>query len=337
MLVRILIILFFIFIPEFKLYVKNTKTFAHKAKKPLAKRPYFSETESAWVDSVFGTMSLEQKVGQLFIVAAYSNQGESEYKKVENLVENYHVGGLIFMQGTPAIQAKLTNRYQSAAKIPLLITFDGEWGLGMRLSNVISYPKAVTLGAIQDNKLIYKMGADIAEQCRRLGIHLNFAPDADVNTNSANPVIGYRSFGENKFNVAQKAIAYMKGLQHNGVMANAKHFPGHGNSATDSHFSLPKINQSLQQLTDVDLYPFQEMIKDSLMSVITGHLLVPSIDSRNIASSLSGNSVSGVLKNKMGFKGLIITDALNMKGATKNGSSAGDVNMNFTNDKNEVS
>lgn len=327
MILRILFVLLLFIFPEYKLFVKNNIFSATAAKKPVAKKPYFSETESGWVDSVFKTMSLEQKVGQLFIVAAYSNQGESEYKKVENLVENYHIGGLIFMQGTPAMQAKLTNRYQAAARIPLMISFDGEWGLGMRLSNVISYPKAMTLGAIQDNKLIYKMGSDIAEQCRRLGIHLNFAPDADVNSNSANPVIGFRSFGENKYNVAQKAIAYMKGLQHNGVIANAKHFPGHGNSATDSHFSLPKINQSLQQLTDVDLYPFQEMIKDSLMSVITGHLLVPSIDSRNIASSLSGNSVSGILKNKMGFKGLIITDALNMKGATKNSETAGDIEL----------
>lgn len=290
-------------------------------------KAYFYDLENQWVDSVFNSLSLEQKVGQLFIVAAYSNQGEGEYQKIENLIERHYIGGLIFMQGTPLVQAKLTNRYQNLSKVPLLISFDGEWGLGMRLSNVISYPKAITLGAIQNNKLIYKMGADIAEQFKRLGIHLNFAPDADVNTNSENPVIGYRSFGENKENVAAKAIAYMKGLQHNGVIANAKHFPGHGDTGTDSHFSLPKINQNIDQLTDVELYPFQQMFKDSLMSVITGHLLVPSIDTRNIASSLSGNVISGVLKNKMGFNGLIITDALNMKGATKNSESAGDTEL----------
>ncbi len=290
-------------------------------------KPIFADQESSWVDSVFNGLTLEQKIGQLFIVAAYSNQQQGGYERIENLIENYHIGGLIFMKGEPVMQAKLTNTYQNISKVPLLITFDGEWGLGMRLDNVISYPKAITLGAIQDPTLIYKMGADIAEQFKRLGIHLNFAPDADVNSNSENPVIGFRSFGEDKYKVAQMAIAYMKGLQHNGVMANAKHFPGHGDASTDSHYSLPKINHSLERLTNIDLFPFQEMIKDSLMSVITGHLLVPSIDSRNIPTSLSGNAVSGILKNKMGFRGLIITDALNMKGATKWNLTPGEVEL----------
>lgn len=328
--IRILFLFLFFIFPESKILELDSliaPILRNKLVSEITPQKYFIDQESAWVDSMFNSMSTDQKIGQLFIVAAYSNQGEGEYQKVDDLIEKYNIGGLIFMQGTPSDQAKLTNRYQDLAKVPLLITFDGEWGLGMRLSNVISYPKAITLGAIQDNSLIYKMGGDIAEQFKRLGIHLNFAPDADVNSNSQNPVIGFRSFGENKKNVAIKAIAYMKGLQHNGVIANAKHFPGHGDAATDSHFSLPKINHSLERLIDIDLYPFQEMIKDSLMSVITGHLLVPSIDTRNIATSLSGNVVAGILKNKMGFRGLIITDALNMKGATDNASSAGDTEL----------
>jgi beta-N-acetylhexosaminidase len=322
---RIILFSFVFIFPELELskFLAN-KTLKNKVVTP---KPYFLDQESVWVDSVLNNMSLEQKIGQFFIAAAYSNQGEGEYQKIENLIEKHNIGGLIFMQGTPSAQAKLTNRYQNLSKIPLLISFDGEWGLGMRLSNVISYPKAITLGAIKDNTLIYKMGADIAEQFKRLGIQLNFAPDADINSNSENPVIGFRSFGEDKINVAKKAIAYMKGMQHNGVIANAKHFPGHGDAATDSHYSLPKINHSLTTLTDIDLYPFQEMIKDSLMSVITGHLLVPSIDTRNIATSLSGNAVAGILKNKMGFRGLVITDALNMKGATKGTNNAGEIEL----------
>ncbi len=319
---RILLFLLFFVFPELKVFVdKTTPTFSKPSK------PYFTETENHWIDSTFSTMSLDQKVGQLFMIAAYSNQSEGEYAKVENIIEKYQIGGLIFMQGTPNSQAKLTNRYQKAAKVPLIISFDGEWGLGMRLNKVISYPKAITLGAIQNNTLIYKMGVDIAEQFKRLGMHLNFAPDADVNSNSENPVIGFRSFGEDKNNVAQKAIAYMKGMQHNGIMANAKHFPGHGDAATDSHFGLPKIAHTQEQLNDIDLYPFQEMIKDSLMSVITGHLLVPSIESKNIATSMSYNVVNELLKTKLGFKGLVITDALNMKGATKNYPNPGEMEL----------
>jgi beta-N-acetylhexosaminidase len=319
----LLILLLFIF-PETKFLVEKI---SNNNSKPTIVKPFFTENENVWVDSVFNSLTLDQKIGQLFIVAAYSNQGEGEYQKVDNLIQKYNIGGLIFMQGTPKAQARLTNRYQNIAKVPLLISFDGEWGLGMRLSNVISYPKAITLGAINDNRLIYKMGADIAEQFHRLGIHLNFAPDADVNSNSENPVIGFRSFGEDKNNVAKKAIAYMKGLQNNGIIANAKHFPGHGDTGTDSHFSLPKINHSIERLTDVDLFPFDEMIKDSLMSVITGHLLVPSLENKDIATSLSAKAVNDLLKTKMGFRGLVITDALNMQGATKGNSSVGEIEL----------
>jgi beta-N-acetylhexosaminidase len=301
---------------------------ADNSKTPLKKaRPYFTENEPIWVDSVFNTMDLDAKIGQVFMLAAYSNQSEGEYQKLQNNIEKYKIGGLIFMQGNPKTQAQLTNRYQNVSKIPLLISVDGEWGLGMRLSNVISYPKAITLGAIQDNSLIKKMGADMAQQLKRMGVHLNFAPVADVNSNSENPVIGYRSFGEDKNNVAQKAIALMKGMQQNGIIANAKHFPGHGDAATDSHFGIPKINHSAQRLDDVDLFPFKEMIKDSLMSVITGHLLIPSVESRNIATSMSDRVIIDLLKTKLGFKGLVITDALNMKGATKNYPNAGDMEL----------
>jgi beta-glucosidase-like glycosyl hydrolase len=200
--------------------------------------------QEQWADSVLLSLNQDQKIGQLFMVAAYSNKNEDHYSEIDKLVSQYNIGGLIFFQGGPVRQAILTNRYQSKAQVPLFIAMDAEWGLGMRLDSVMSYPKQMALGAIADDKYIYRMGADIAKQCKRLGVHINFAPVVDVNSNPANPIIGVRSFGEDKVNVANKGVAYMKGLQDNKIMANAKHFPGHGDSETDSHLSLPIINQS---------------------------------------------------------------------------------------------
>lgn len=274
--------------------------------------------EDKWVDSVFHSMTHRERLGQLFMIAAYSNKDERHYAEVQNLIEKYNVGGIIFFQGGPVRQARLTNRYQDAAKVPLLIAMDAEWGLGMRLDSTISFPKQMTLGAIQDNDLIYQMGQEIGEHCNRLGVHVDFAPVVDINVNMHNPVIGTRSFGENRENVALKGVAYMKGLQSKNVMANAKHFPGHGDTDTDSHLDLPVINHNVERLDSIELYPFKKLIEDSLASVMVAHLHVPSLDaSKNVATTLSYKVVTELLKEKLGFRGLIFTDAINMKGVSK--------------------
>ncbi|MFZ6665948.1 glycoside hydrolase family 3 N-terminal domain-containing protein [Peijinzhouia sedimentorum] len=268
-----------------------------------------------WVDSVFNSLSEDQRLGQLFMVAAYSNKDETHYREIDKLVREQHIGGLIFFQGGPGRQAVLTNRYQKAAKVPLIIGMDLEWGLQMRLDSTIQYPKAMTLGAITENSYIYEMGKEIARQCKELGVHINFAPVVDVNSNPQNPVIGYRSFGEDKINVTQKGIAYMKGMQDNGVLASAKHFPGHGDTDSDSHYTLPVIKHSRERLDTLELYPFREMIKAGVKSIMVAHLAVPALDNReNMPTTLSYNVVTKLLKEEMGFEGLIFTDALNMKG-----------------------
>jgi beta-glucosidase-like glycosyl hydrolase/CubicO group peptidase (beta-lactamase class C family) len=275
-------------------------------------------SQKEWVDSVFETMSPEQRLGQLFMVAAYSNKTEAQYAKIDSLIVNYNLGGLIFFQGGPLRQARLTNRYQSLARIPLWIGMDAEWGLGMRLDSTLSFPKQMTLGAIQDNELIYKMGIEIGEQCRRMGVHVNFAPVVDINTNPENPVIGNRSFGENKENVAAKGVAYMSGLQERRVLACAKHFPGHGDTDTDSHLSLPLLKHDKKRLDAVELYPFKKLIKDSVGGVMVAHLQVPAHeDESNTPASISREIVTEILKGKMNFKGLAFTDALNMKAVSK--------------------
>ncbi|MBO0930937.1 serine hydrolase [Fibrella sp. HMF5036] len=272
-----------------------------------------------WVDSVFQTMTPEQKIGQFFMVAAWSNHSDNHRQYIETLIHNYHIGGVIFFQGGPYRQAVLTNRYQAASKIPLFIGIDGEWGLGMRLDSTMEFPKQMTLGAIRDNDLIYRMGAEIGRQCSRLGIHINFAPVSDINSNPQNPVIGNRSFGEGKENVAGKASAYMRGLQAQHIIATAKHFPGHGDASTDSHHTLPLISRSSEQLHDIDLYPFRRLIADSLMGVVTGHLHVPGVDNQTpaVAATLSGKIVTDLLQKELGFRGIVFTDALNMGGVSR--------------------
>lgn len=283
--------------------------------------------ESEWVDSTLKSLSTEEKIGQLFMLATFSNREESYTRYVDKLINEYHIGGLIFFQGGPVRQAQLTNHYQSLSKVPLFIGIDGEWGLGMRLDSTISYPKQMVLGAIQNDDLIYQMGSDIARQCRRLGIHINFAPVSDINNNPKNPVIGIRSFGEDRENVTRKAVAYMKGLQHNGIIATAKHFPGHGDTDADSHFTLPMLTHSYEQLDSIDLYPYRQLIADSLMGVLSGHLYVPALDNTNqLASSLSEKVINGLLRNQLGFRGLVFTDAMNMRGVLKTGRAA-DVNL----------
>lgn len=285
--------------------------------KPFLSTPVFMVEKETWSDSILNSMTLEEKIGQLFMVAAYSNKTEEHVKQIDQLIENNHIGGLIFFQGGPVRQARLTNRYQAKSKVPLLIAMDAEWGLGMRLDSTISYPRQMMLGAIQDNDIIYRMGEDIAMQCNRLGVHINFAPVVDVNVNPKNPVINSRSFGEQKQNVGDKGLAYMNGMQKHHVLAVAKHFPGHGDTDKDSHKALPLVNHDINRLNNIELYPFQTMFDSGCGGVMVAHLLIPAIDSTpNRATTLSPKVVTGLLRNKMGFNGLVFTDALNMKGVS---------------------
>ncbi|MFP5470889.1 MAG: glycoside hydrolase family 3 N-terminal domain-containing protein [Bacteroidia bacterium] len=283
----------------------------------LVQKHFLEENNYPWADSVFTSLSSDERIAQLFMVAAYSNKDQAHVNEISKLVKDYHIGGLIFFQGGPSREAILTNKYQKMAKVPLMISIDGEWGLAMRLDSTISFPKQMTLGAIQNDSLIYEMGKEIALQCKRIGIHVNLAPVVDVNNNPNNPVINYRSFGENKYNVARKGIMYMKGMQDVRVMANAKHFPGHGDTDTDSHLALPVINHSKARIDSLELYPFKEMMKAGLGSVMVAHLFIPSLDDTpKQATTLSPKVVNGLLKEEMQFKGLAFTDALNMKGVS---------------------
>jgi beta-N-acetylhexosaminidase len=279
--------------------------------------PAFLDYKSSWVDSVFNTLSLDEKIGQLFMIAAYSNKDSSHKKEITKLIADYKIGGLIFFQGGPIRQLNLTKHYQNISKIPLLISIDAEWGLAMRLDSTIKFPYQMTLGAIQNDKLIYEMGEEIANECKRMGIHINLAPVADINNNPSNPVINYRSFGEDRENVTNKSIMYMQGLQDNRVIANAKHFPGHGDTDSDSHKTLPIIHHSKDRLDSLELYPFKQLIDSGIQSIMLAHLYIPSLDSTpNQASSLSKQIVTNLLKENMNFSGLVFTDALNMRGVS---------------------
>src|SRR5690606_24983287 len=245
------------------------------------------------------------------------NKDERHKEELSRLIREENLGGLIFFQGGPVRQANLTNHFQSVAKTPLFIAMDAEWGVSMRLDSVLQFPKQMTLGAIQDSKLVYKMGKEVAAQFKALGMHINFAPVVDVNSNPDNPVIGYRAFGEEKKLVTRHALAYMKGLQDEGVLANAKHFPGHGDTNVDSHYATPVIHNSRDQILDIDLYPYRELINEGLMSVMVAHLHVPSLGSKsNMPTTLSKSVVTDLLRKDMNFNGLIFTDALNMKGVS---------------------
>lgn len=267
------------------------------------------------------TMTLNEKIGQLFMVRAHSNKGPDHVKHVKNLITTYKIGGLCFFQGTVEKQIELTNEYQKlASPVPLMLSMDAEWGPAMRFkTGVVNFPRQMTMGAIQDNRIIYQFGREVARELLRLGVHINFAPDVDVNNNIKNPVIGTRSFGENKYLVAQKAYMYMLGLQSAGVMACAKHFPGHGDTNIDSHLDVPVLPFDKQRLESLEMYPFKVMINQGVQSVMIGHLVVPALDSaKNIPASLSKPIITGYLKNKLRFNGLVFTDALDMKGVTKN-------------------
>src|SRR6185436_18464250 len=231
-----------------------------------------------WVDSVFNSLTPEQRIAQLMVIRAHSNLGADHVAKVVNDIQQYNVGALCFFQGGPIRQANFTNYYQGIAKTPLMITIDGEWGLGMRLDSVKKYPYQLTLGAMDDQNLVYRMGLAVGEQCKRIGVHVNYAPVVDINNNPNNPVIGFRSFGENKEKVSAFGVAYMKGMQDAGIMACAKHFPGHGDVDVDSHFDLPVINKSRAQLDSMELVPFRAVFDAGIGSVMIAHLYIPSID-----------------------------------------------------------
>ena len=299
-------ILLFTLLSTFSLFAQTTD--------PLVSIDY--QAQESWVDSTYTSLTLEEKIGQLFVVMAFSEQGEKHFEKIsKNIVED-NIGGVIFSLGGPHGQTEWLNKFQKKSKVPLLIGMDAEWGVAMRLDSVQAFPWNMTLGAIQNDILVKDIGHRIGEQAKRLGIHINFAPSVDINTNPKNPIIGNRSFGEDKQNVARKGIAFMQGMHEAGILSSAKHFPGHGDTATDSHLGLPSINFSMERIEQVELYPFKEIINAGVSSVMVAHLDIPAIDA-GIPSSLSQKTVQTLLQDSLQFKGLVITDALNMKGASE--------------------
>jgi beta-glucosidase-like glycosyl hydrolase len=271
--------------------------------------------QEVWVDSIYNTLSIDQKIGQLFTIWVATKQGDDKMKEVSSIIKKNHLGGLIFSLGNIKDQAKYTNIFQSISKVPLLIGMDAEWGIGMRLDDAFSFPYNMTLGALNDDSLIYNVGKRIGVHAKRIGVHINFAPVTDINTNPNNPIIGSRSFGEDKINVTKKSLSYLKGMQSVGIMGSAKHFPGHGDTSTDSHKTLPVINFSAKRINDVELFPYKELIKNNLSTVMVAHMEVPSLEKEpKMPSTLSKNIISKLLKKKLKFEGLVITDAMDMKG-----------------------
>ena len=271
-----------------------------------------------WADSVFKRLSHKERVAQLFFVRAHTDKGKAYADSIARVIKKEKIGGLVFFQGGPLRQATLTQQYQAQSKVPLLIAMDAEWGVGMRLDSTISYPYQMTLGAVQNNELIEKMGNLIAQDMELLGMHLNFAPVVDINNNPKNPVIGFRSFGDDKYKVAEKASAYLRGMQEEGLLTSLKHFPGHGDTDLDSHFDLPQLPFTKQRLDSLELYPFKQLIAAGASGVMVAHMNIPSLDSTaNLPSTLSKPIITNLLKEELGFKGLIISDAMGMKGVVK--------------------
>ncbi len=272
-----------------------------------------------WVDSVMDGMSLDERIGQLIVVQVMPSTDQNNLAWIKKMVVQHHVGGLLYTKGTLMEQAEVTNYAQSLAKVPLMMTLDGEWGLSMRFSDAISYPRNMILGAIVDDKLLYEYGREMARQCRRAGFHVNFAPVLDINDNPENPVIGTRSFGENPDVVARHGIAYARGLEDGGVLSVAKHFPGHGNSSQDSHKTLPTINKNGSELKVCEFVPFTQYVNAGLSGIMVAHLNIPALFKEQIPASLSKEVVTDLLQTEMGFNGLIFTDGLAMKGVTGEG------------------
>lgn len=289
--------------------------------------PFINPQSYNWADSVLDKMTLEEKIGQLFMVQMQSVWPQRDLDSLASLIRNYHIGGLIVFKGGPYRQAECINRMQSEASVPLLVGIDGEWGLSMRMDSTIRFPRQMTLSAMGNDSLIYETASEIGRQCRRMGIQLDFAPDIDINNNPLNPVINTRSFGDDKTVVSHHGLQYMKGLQNQKVIACAKHFPGHGDTDTDSHYSLPVIHKSEAELDTLEWYPFRQLINEGVSSVMTGHLNVPLLDDDNNPASLSAKIIKTYLEKELDFNGLIISDALNMKGAIVEGSKPGDMEL----------
>ncbi|ADV50389.1 Beta-N-acetylhexosaminidase [Cellulophaga algicola DSM 14237] len=295
-----------------------------------------SLSQKKWVEAKYNAMSLEERVGQLFMVSVASNQNKAATDKIKQIILENHIGGVIFSNGGPVQQAKLTNTYQSASKIPLLIGMDAEWGLAMRLDSTYAFPWNMTLGAIRDSSVVERVGKQIGKHAKRLGVHINFAPDIDINTNPKNPIIGNRSFGENRENVTRNGIAFMKGMESEQILSSGKHFPGHGDTSSDSHKTLPQIPFSRKRLDSIEMYPFKKLIDAGISSIMVAHLSVPSLElQKDLPSSLSEQIISGILKEQLGFKGLVFTDALNMNGVGTS-KNPGDVELAAFNAGNDI-
>jgi beta-glucosidase-like glycosyl hydrolase/CubicO group peptidase (beta-lactamase class C family) len=302
MIYRVTVLLFFIYLSSYS-----------NVDDPLLTKDYMNQNR--WVDSLYSTLSLKQKIGQLFFVQAFSNKTNSHEQEILNDILDNNIGGIIFSNGSAEKQIVLTNKFQNNALIPLLIGMDAEWGLKMRLDSTFAFPWNMTLGAVQDNNLIKQVGTRIAFHANRIGVNFNFAPVVDINTNPNNPIIGNRSFGEDVNNVSEKSLNFMLGQMSMNVLSSAKHFPGHGDTSKDSHKTLPVINHSKERIYNTELIPFKYLIKNGLESIMIAHLEVPALESKKgLPSTLSYSIVTDLLKNELGFKGLIITDALEMKG-----------------------
>lgn len=274
------------------------------------------DSARVWVDSVYVSLSDEERIAQLFWITLEKADDEASYQKIKQHTIKYQPGGILFLKVSARKAYEAVHDLQSQVRVPLLFSIDGENGPAMRINGAVEFPDAMALGAIRDDSLIYRMGLEIARQLKLLGIHVNFAPVADVNSNPNNPVIGVRSYGELPYNVAAKAVAYMRGLQDGGVMAVGKHFPGHGDTGTDSHHTLPLVNHNRERLDSCDLLTFKALIDAGIWGIMTAHIDVPALtDTTGIPSSFSPKVVGNLLRDTLGFKGLVITDAVNMKGA----------------------
>lgn len=290
-----------------KASAQSTNTFIEALAKP-----------NHWADSVLKRLTKKQRIAQLFFVRAHTDKGKAYEDSIARIIKKEKIGGLVFFQGGPVRQALLTQHYQAISKTPLLVAMDAEWGVGMRLDSCISYPYQMTLGAIQNNLLIEQMGSQIARDMTLLGMHINFAPVLDINNNAQNPVIGFRSFGDNKYKVADKAGAYLRGMQQGQILTSLKHFPGHGDTDVDSHYDLPQLPFSKTRLDSLELYPFKQLIAAGAAGVMVAHMNIPALDpTANIPSTLSEPIVTGLLKSELGFKGLVFSDAMGMKGVVK--------------------
>lgn len=273
------------------------------------------KVQRKWVDSIYQSMSLDERIGQLFTPMVSSKKDDKHFEDIKELINRYHIGGIIFSLGGPEKQSRWLNEFQSLSKVPLLISMDAEWGVAMRLDSVIAFPWNMTLGAIKENRIVQKIGQRMAQQERILGVHMTYSPVLDLNTNPQNPIIGSRSFGEDPKRVAEKGLALMKGHQQEGILTTGKHFPGHGDTSKDSHKTLPTVNFDLSRLEKLELFPYIKLVEQGLSAVMTAHLNVPALTLSDDPTSLSNAVVTQVLKQKIGFNGLAVTDALNMKGA----------------------